>query len=126
MRTVSPLLQLYVSGIHAKVERSWSAAVAGVAVALRFIDSLNVTMMFVVVEMPLDPFGGVREATKGAAESIVNNGVSAQPWFPAGSTTVTFTTTDVRFATGTLQDTEWGFVDPVMGPAIGADGLPAE
>jgi hypothetical protein len=124
VRTVSTLLQLYVTGIQARFERSWSAAVAGVAVALPFIDSLNVTMTFVVVEIPLDPFGGVRETTKGAAESIVNRGVTAHPRFPAGSTTVTFTETKVVFMTGTVHGTECGFVDPGIRAAIGADGPP--
>ena len=124
VRTVSPPLQLYVTGIHARLAVSWSVAVAGVAVAVRFIDSLNVTITFVVVEITEEPFGGVCPLTEGAFESIKKAGVTAHPWFPAGSTTVTLTKTDVAFSRGTDQVTECGFVDPTIGPAIGVDGPP--
>src|SRR6058998_1247417 len=56
VNTMSPPLQLYVTGIHADEVKSWMATVAGIPVAPRFIASSNVTITSVAVEIPVEPF----------------------------------------------------------------------
>src|SRR5437667_12057243 len=98
------------------------ATVVGIPVALRFIASSSETITVVAVEIPVEPFGGVSPTTAGARESITGTVCTADPRFPAGSTTVTFTEVDVELTTGRVHETEWGLDAPWIGPATGLQG----
>src|SRR2546426_9073400 len=102
------------------------ATVVGIPVALRFIASSNETITLVAVEIPVEPFGGVSPTTAGARESITGTVRTADPRFPAGSTTVTFTEVERELTTGSIHDTECGVDVPWIGPAIGLQGPPVE